>query len=106
MRYPCIKRQVYAVVAKGLRTWTGGNWCSRKVKKCPRSGMPTGKGWDLCKKVCAQEYHAEMDALRLAGKNAKGAVMYLIGHTYICDECRRAAKKAGIKDMFVVTIGG
>ena len=100
--YPCLKRRVIAVVAKDNRCWTGENSCSRKVARCPRKDMPTGEGWNLCREVCGQENHAEINALRKAGKNARGAVMYLVGHTYICDDCRKAAEAAGVRLLMVV----
>ena len=68
---------------------------------CPRAGMPTGQGYDLCRSICGQEDHAEVNALRLAGKKARGSTLYIEGHTYACEECLRAAEAAGIVDVVI-----
>jgi len=66
---------------------------------CPRAGMPTGDGYDLCRDVCQQRGHAEVNVLRLAGKKAKGSTLYVEGHTYLCDECKEAAQRAGVAEI-------
>ena len=58
--------------------------------------MPTGVGYELCKSVCQQSAHAEVNAINLAGDAARGAVLYLEGHTYASEACKSAAERAGI----------
>lgn len=58
-------------------------------KDCKRIGYPTGEGYDLCK-GCQYENHAEFKAV----KGLKGGTVYLIGHTYACEPCKKAITKA------------
>lgn len=98
----CRKRVVRATV----RTPTGAyfvatNHLSVDPGVCPRAEYPTGEGYDLCASVCGQQAHAEIRALSLAGKKARGATLYIEGHTYACESCMRAADEAGIADVVV-----
>lgn len=67
----------------------GTNEIHADIGECPRDmqGFKTGKGYHLCKEVCLQKYHAEVDACMKAGKSAEGGTLYLMGHTYACDNC-------------------
>jgi len=58
--------------------------------------MPSGVGYELCRDICQQPAHAEVNALASAGDHALGGTLYLEGHTYACDPCKEAAAKAGI----------
>jgi deoxycytidylate deaminase len=49
--------------------------------------------------MCAQPAHAEVNALAFAGEEAIGAVLYLEGHTYACDNCQKNAAAAGIAEI-------
>lgn len=75
----------------------GAGPCAKQtVAVCPRGDMPTGFGYSLCREVCQQPGHAEINALRLAGDDAAGGRMVISGHTYACQSCRDAAGIAGI----------
>ncbi len=63
--------------------------------------MPTVEGYELCRSVCNQLGHAEVNAIKLAGKHASGATLDVEGHTYACEECLSAARKAGITEVIV-----
>lgn len=94
---PCAKQTVTAtVVASDGTHYVGTNHQRNPVASCPRAGMPTGTGYELCRNVCQQSGHAEVNALRLAGKAAKGATLYVEGHTYACAPCSADASAAGI----------
>lgn len=58
--------------------------------------MKTGEGYYLCKQVCEQTGHAEINALLAAGEKAKGARMVITDHTYACEPCKTAAERAGL----------
>jgi len=58
--------------------------------------MPTGKGYQLCQSICHQAAHAEIVALEKAGDAARGAVLWLEGHSYACEPCKAACDAAGI----------
>lgn len=81
---------VAVLVKDGRVVWYGTN---EHKEPCKREGYPTGEGYDLCK-WCDYDNHAEANALR--GQDARGAVLYLIGHTYACDPCKEKAKEAGV----------
>ena len=97
---PCAKQTVRAtIVAQDGRRFTGTNDCLNPQTTCPRAGMKTGEGYHLCEQVCQQTGHAEINALRAAGVFARDAVMYVEGHTYVCDRCKVAAVSAGVKEI-------
>lgn len=99
----CAKQVVRATVktAKG-RYFVSSNYTERSPDGgCPRSGMATGRGYELCREVCGQHSHAEINALRLAGPNANGATLFIEGHTYACEPCRQAASEAGIIEIVI-----
>ena len=97
---PCAKQTVTAVIvtASGDR-FTATNHCDRPQATCPRAGMPTGVGYELCHDVCGQRAHAEVAAITLAlghGADLVGARMAMSGHTYACGSCLEAAAGAGV----------
>jgi DNA (cytosine-5)-methyltransferase 1 len=98
----CRKRVVRAtVLTKNGKYFVATNHIRVDPGICPRSTVPTGEGYDLCSSVCGQEHHAEVRALRLAGKSAKGATLYVEGHTYACEACLDAARRAGIAELVI-----
>lgn len=101
---PCVKQTVTATIVtpNGVR-FVGTNYVNNPQEVCPRAGMPTGVGYDLCRSVCDQAGHAEVIAVRRAGAWALGATLYLEGHTYACDPCKAVCGIAGIKE---IVIGG
>jgi deoxycytidylate deaminase len=64
---------------------------------CKREGYPTGIGYELCK-YCQYENHAEYKAVQ----GQKGGTLYLLGHTYACEPCKKAMDDAGV-DLVLVT---
>jgi hypothetical protein len=105
MSGPCVKQRVVAtIVTKDGKLFVGENHCLTPQTVCPRAGMPTGVGYELCKSVCNQVGHAEVVALEAAGENARGATLILEGHTYACQSCLNAATEAGIERVVVNSI--
>ena len=100
-RGKCAKQTVRAIIENNGKFYYGTNWCETPQETCPREGMPTGVGYELCKIICGQKRHADVDACLNAGENAKGGTMYLVGHYYSCDECRLVAKSHGIKKIVI-----
>jgi len=104
MKGVCAKQEVKAViVAIDGSVYEGTNFCNNAQNICPRDiqGYESGQGYYLCKDVCNQSAHAEINALKSAGKNAKGATLYLTGHTYACDNCKSACSDAGISKIVI-----
>lgn len=98
----CAKQTVWArVVAPDGREFHGENHCRRPQEVCPRAGMPSGVGYHLCREVCDQPAHAEVNALLAAGPHAEGATLYLEGHLAVCPDCLRACDAAGISKIEV-----
>lgn len=102
----CAKQLTLAIVVKGIKFWTGSNYCLEPQEKCPREGVETGVGYHLCTDVCKQTGHAEVMACAAAGDEAEGADLYLIGHTYCCENCLRVMKDVGIKRVFIMDGNG
>ena len=94
---PCAKQTVAALVigASGNR-YLSTNYTLTPQLQCPRQDMPSGVGYELCVRVCNQPGHAEVNALRLAGVDARGGRMIIAGHSYACDHCSSTAFDAGI----------
>jgi deoxycytidylate deaminase len=97
---PCAKQRVVAEITTpdGGRFY-GENLCFRPQQTCPRQDMPTGKGYHLCRSICVQSGHAEINALAAAGDKARGATMTVFGHSYACESCTAAAEAAGIVEI-------
>ena len=94
MRGPCAKRQVTCVItAANGKDFVGRNDCANPQDVCPR--LP-GEGYEKCRSICDQAGHAEIEALKAAGKHAKGAKADLHGHYWICEPCGRALREAGV----------
>lgn len=94
---PCVKQTVRAtIVAVDGERYVATNYTLNPQTECPRAGMQTGQGYELCRSVCQQPGHAEVNALRIAGDHARGGSLYIEGHTYACDSCLKAAQDAGI----------
>jgi deoxycytidylate deaminase len=99
---PCVKQVVTAtIVSRDGQQFVGTNHCNNAQKVCPRADMPTGVGYELCRSICEQPAHAEINAIAEAGPAADGGVLYLQGHTYACGICSRAAAEAGIVAIVV-----
>ncbi len=100
LKGPCAKTKVTAVlVSEDGEGFIGENDCLNPQTVCPREG---GEGYEKCASVCRQTGHAEENAIRKAGDKAKGAVIYLQGHTYACNSCKAAAQDAGVKEIIVI----
>jgi hypothetical protein len=97
MTGPCAKQTTRATIiaADGTR-YVGTNDCANPQQVCPRAGMPTGVGYELCVNICRQTGHAEVNAVGLAGDAARGSTIYLEGHYYACDNCKAVAAAAGV----------
>lgn len=102
MNGPCKKQIVTAtIVTADGRRFVGTNDCETPQEVCPRADMPSGVGYELCKSVCNQTGHAEINALRAAGPGLSDATLYLEGHTYACDHCKEMCKSCGIKEIII-----
>jgi deoxycytidylate deaminase len=100
----CKKQTTYAVIYKdGQLIATGSNEIKADIDICPRdlAGMKSGEGYELCKSTCNQKGHAEVMACITAGKAALGGTLYLMGHTYCCDNCIEVMADHGIFEVVI-----
>lgn len=63
--------------------------------------MESGKGYDKCISKCKQVGHAEAVVCNIAGKYAKGSKVYLFGHSYSCDNCKKHMKECGVVGYYI-----
>jgi deoxycytidylate deaminase len=99
----CLKQSTVAIIMKDNKiVSTRANLINNIfIEECPRKHSLTGTDYDKCKDVCLQEGHAEEVACRIAGKECGGGILYLIGHTYACDDCIKIMKEHGIKKLII-----
>jgi deoxycytidylate deaminase len=93
---------VLATLVCGAETFYATNYCLNPQKVCPRADLASGVGYEMCRDICKQVGHAEINVLAMAKEKAKGSTMSLKGHTYVCDSCMAALKKAGVKGVFLL----
>jgi len=98
----CAKQDVLAVIVNKGKIFIGTNNCIIPQLECPRVDMPSGVGYELCKTVCSQINHAEVNACIDAGEYTKGSTLYLFGHTYCCDSCLSYMEDCGVSNIIIV----
>ena len=98
----CKKQTTYAVIYKDSQVvGVGTNEIYADVDECPRTGYVSGEGYHLCKEVYEQKGHAEVMACKAAGKKALGGTLYLMGHTYCCNDCIEVMADHGIFEVVI-----
>lgn len=106
--HACLKQSVFAMIEIGEDKVFGSNkMLNDEIKECPRDlqGYVSGAGYHLCKDVCNQESHAEVDAInnaRRLGIDVSGGKLTLVGHTYCCDNCKNVMESVGITDVEIL----
>ena len=98
--YACAKQNVVSVlVSTTSKVFIGYNGCNKEVLTCPRVGMESGYGYELCDIICSQVHHSETGACKQAGIEANGSTIYLLNHTYCCNNCIEVMKEYGVKQV-------
>lgn len=96
----CADKQVRCVITSPTgEMFIGTNACNSPQTLCPRA---PGEDYAKCKDVCHQEGHAEIIALRAAGKHAQGSTARVSGIDWICRNCQIALVKAGVLTFSIV----
>lgn len=98
----CVKHPTGAVIVKNGRIVGRGANSGVKMDVCPRWGSPTGQNYEKCKNICRQDGHAEVCAIRDAGKDAQGGDLYLYGHWWCCENCWNEMIRAGIRNVYLL----
>ena len=100
--HDCLKQVVIAtIITPNGRRFVSSNYINNNPTSCPRGDLPSGVGYELCKSICNQSAHAEVNALKLAGSESKGSKLYFEGHSYACEPCKKAASEAGIIEIII-----
>jgi deoxycytidylate deaminase len=103
----CVKLQTGASIwRQGQLLGWGNNSVARPQEICPRQDMLTGTGYDLCKTVCQQHYHAERATIECAleaGHDLAGSSLFLYGHWWVCEDCWDHIIKARIARVFLAS---
>lgn len=108
MKKPCYKQRCVAIIINGGKVvGVGENLIDTTETSCPRvtAGCETGEGYEICRDVCNQSGHAEVEACKQAGSLAKGGTLHLYGHTYACDDCIKTCKEYGIGGIIIEQTG-
>jgi deoxycytidylate deaminase len=101
---PCAKQVVTAtlVTITGAR-FVGRNDCRAPQDDCPRMalGFARGEGYQLCREICEQPWHAETAAIAAAeaaggAGAARGGTVWLEGHVAPCVGCQSVVDLLGI----------
>ena len=111
-RSSCIRNKVGAVIVndKDIIS-TGYNGAPKYQKNCEEIGfcyrqennIKSGENMELCRAIGS---HAETNAIALAAKHGHstdGCTMYVIGHSYVCTQCKAQIANAGITKVLLKT---
>ncbi len=102
MQGKCAKQTTIAIIeCTNGKYYIGTNWCQNAQKECPRKDLPTGIGYEMCEDICEQYAHAEVDACLNALTESKGGTLYLLGHTYCCENCKNIMDDYGIANVVI-----
>ena len=86
----CLDRTIIAVIEYQGKICIGTNGIKNKPTECPRSGCTINQGYELCRTVCHQPYHAEesaiIDWLIDCGKH--DATISVYGAKAMCERCK------------------
>ncbi|MFN3411121.1 MAG: deoxycytidylate deaminase [Exilispira sp.] len=114
-RSTCFRNKVGAVIVKDKEIIsTGYNGAPSYQKNCleigycyrNRNNITSGTSLELCRAVGS---HAESNAVVLAAKHGhstNGATLYIVGHKFICNQCKAIIANSGIKRVLLKTING
>jgi len=114
-RSTCFRNKVGAVIVKDKEIIsTGYNGAPSYQKNCLEIGycyrnknnIVSGTSLELCRAVGS---HAESNAVVLAAKHGHStnqATLYIVGHKFICNQCKAIIANAGIKRVVLKTIDG
>lgn len=112
-RSTCFRNKVGAVIIKDKEIIsTGYNGAPSYQKNCLEIGycyrnknnISSGTSLELCRAVGS---HAESNAVVLAAKHGhstNGATLYIVGHKFICNQCKAIIANAGIKRVVLKTV--
>lgn len=103
----CQDKTIVAVLRSNGRVFLGINGISESMTYCPRNVMEMGvnQGYSMCRSICRQESHAEVDAIDTWLRNSKAddtAEISIFGTGKICDNCMALLQKFNVSIRNVV----
>jgi dCMP deaminase len=114
-RSSCLRNKVGAVIVKGKDIIsTGYNGAPQYQANCTEIGfcyrnkhqIKSGTQLELCRAVGS---HAESNAIALASRNGSptmNTTIYIIGHEFICNQCKAQIANAGITRVVLLNSKG
>lgn len=104
----CAKRHVAAGIWVGTEKdqvfLMATNFCEFVGTSCPRIGLASGAGYELC-----QAKHAEANLakrIKEEGLTIVRKICWVTGHYYACEPCAKALKEIGIEEIRVREVPG
>lgn len=103
----CQDKTIVAVLRSNGRVFFGINGISESMDYCPRNVMEMGvnQGYSMCRSICRQESHAEVDAIDTWLRNSTAddtAEISIYGTGKICDNCMALLQKFNVSIRNVV----
>ena len=114
-RSSCLRNHVGAVIVKEKDIISSGyNGAPQYQKNCleigycyrNKNGIASGTQLEKCRAVGS---HAEANAISLAARNGhstSGATIYIVGHNFICNQCKALISNANIKRVVLLKSDG
>lgn len=114
-RSSCLRNRVGAVIVSNKDIIsTGYNGAPQYQRNCREIGycyrdknkISSGTQLELCRAVGS---HAEANAISLAARNGhstSGGTIYVVGHYFVCNQCRALIANANIKRVVLETPDG
>lgn len=102
----CKDRTVMAALETSTgNVYFGFNFTQSQPVWCPRENMPRGHGYALCKSVCGQWVHAEIDAIQQYEQHEPHGTsgrLFVYGVNHICDGCMTEINKRPFLSVVLV----
>ena len=89
----CLDRTIIAVIEYQDKIYIGTNGIINVPTECPRSGCTINQGYELCRTVCHQPYHAEESAIidwliDCGNFDEHDATISVYGAKAMCERCK------------------
>ena len=89
----CLDRTIIAIIEYQGKIYVGTNGIMNTPTECPRSGCTINQGYELCRTVCHQPYHAEEAAIvewliDCGNIDKHDATISVYGAKAMCERCK------------------
>ena len=93
----CLDRTIVAVIEYPGKIHIGTNGIINVPTECPRSGCTINQGYEVCRTVCKQPYHAEEAAIidwliDCSNFDEHDATISVYGAKAMCERCKAMCK--------------